>query len=435
MLSLCANCPACTHAGSQGSQQLQSNATGSQSSQFSVPNSSGLLVPAHGSGSPHVVFGRSLSNTGEESSNEPTAPGEDSDVDEQDGGVDAEHTSVDGGGEMQQHAMEVDPTGDREASTRGTESDSGHNILTSLKQLLGMGKPIKEVSLDKFMSPYKMNPPPAKHGYAVIINIAHVREFCIRKGSEQDRDNLKTVLTSLRYDVTVVSDPDKEKFSRLFEQVKASNFHDSDSFVCCFLSHGTIWNGREVLLLADGFRLSVDVLKQMAVDNKSLAGKPKLFFIQACRGNEQKEARKVQSDGPEHKMFLSTKQQFRPYYSDVFVGYPTTTGMKACREACDYDEGNIKGRAGSWYITELCYVFLSLYKSHDLLSMVTIVHDILACDARYIQKINDAGDKQYRQAGQLESTLTRPFYFETNGASVRGAATSSSQRTDTPMES
>lgn len=57
-----------------------------------------------------------------------------------------------------------------------------------------------------------------------------------------------------------------------------------DCFVCCILSHGT----RDCVYGSDGYKVNIkELMKNLqACRCPTLARKPKLFFIQACQGNE-----------------------------------------------------------------------------------------------------------------------------------------------------
>ena len=333
------------------------------------------------------------------------------------------------------------------AKLRHTEDDSGHNIPAWLDSIKQRQRRMKHMEDDnpyrEFMKPYSVASSSKKHGLAIIMNIATVTGFSFRAGSKEDEKNLCKLFEMLRYKVHVKADLSSNDIRKLFRDLQHTDCKDHDSFVCCILTHGSMdpRTGQDTILGADGSYLTVKELKEYLIANNSLNGKPKLFFIQACRGNYIKLARLVRPDGVgdpnikpdgggEPKTYIDDRQRIRPYYSDVFVGYATTLGMKASRDSRAYQEGDIKGQAGSWYIIELCSVLTTLYKTHDLVTMVTIVHDILAHDSRYLKLINRERGEWYRQAAQFESTLTRPFFFEQE-AFKAGSATES---TDGPEQ-
>ena len=57
---------------------------------------------------------------------------------------------------------------------------------------------------------------------------------------------------------------------------------EHDSFVCCILSHGT----KDSIIGSNSKEVLRDYIEQQAGKNKTLSDKPKIFFLQACRGKE-----------------------------------------------------------------------------------------------------------------------------------------------------
>lgn len=66
----------------------------------------------------------------------------------------------------------------------------------------------------------------------------------------------------------------------------AGDHREHDCFACAILSHG----GRDLIYGVDGSQLPLNSIYDIAMKTtnptKSLVGKPKLFFIQACQGGE-----------------------------------------------------------------------------------------------------------------------------------------------------
>lgn len=70
-----------------------------------------------------------------------------------------------------------------------------------------------------------------------------------------------------------------------------------DCFVCCILTHGVLGH----LYGSNGVLVSIKDLTGTFQTNRctSLAGKPKLFFLQACQGRDKMEGRlDCQKHGP-----------------------------------------------------------------------------------------------------------------------------------------
>ena len=220
------------------------------------------------------------------------------------------------------------------------------------------------------------------HGIALIINIEHFEKLRDRKGTEFDEKNLIETFRYLGYRVEVHRDKKKAEIETIFNDIKALDHSKYDSFVCCLLTHG-----------ADGGCIYASDYKELELNNlisklnaancKSLFGKPKLFFIQACRGEEKSLGVETDSDTP---MVL-------PRESDFFFGYATTPSTAAWR---DPDKG-------SWYITELCQALCKYSSLNDLASM----HVAVQCR---IAENYESTDK-YKQTPECVSRLTKKVYF------------------------
>ncbi|XP_042566098.1 caspase-8-like [Clupea harengus] len=132
-----------------------------------------------------------------------------------------------------------------------------------------------------------------------------------------------------------------------------------DCFVCCVLSHGneTGVNGSDDKILSIG-----DILSPFSGDRcQALAGKPKVFFIQACRGLAMQD--KVQADDSDNSLdrIISI-----PIYADFLLSMSTFEGFVSCRDP----------EQGTWFIQSLCRQLAeSCPKSEDILSILTKVNN------------------------------------------------------------
>ena len=155
-------------------------------------------------------------------------------------------------------------------------------------------------------------------GICIIINNTfaigeaktHIgKELEERRGTNMDKDRLKRLFEWLHFQVYVKTDLVMEDMKDLFrnigngnnifenseENLQFQNFLcNSDCLVFCILTHG-FENG---LYGADGKCLETsEIMKYLAADRCShLAKKPKLGFIQACRGEENMNF--VKTDSP-----------------------------------------------------------------------------------------------------------------------------------------
>ncbi|XP_012583462.1 PREDICTED: caspase-6 isoform X1 [Condylura cristata] len=125
-----------------------------------------------------------------------------------------------------------------------------------------------------------------RRGIALIFN--HERFFwrlglSDRRGTCADRDNLTRRLSDLGFEVQCFDNlKAKEVLLRILE-VSNSSHVDADCFLCVFLSHG---KGSHIY--AYDAEIEIPSLTELFKGDKckSLVGKPKIFIIQACRGDK-----------------------------------------------------------------------------------------------------------------------------------------------------
>ena len=217
---------------------------------------------------------------------------------------------------------------------------------------------------------YQMDKNP--HGIAVIINnhIFHStnpteRPMPNRRGSQVDEDKLHFIWKYLLYDVYVLKNCTASELVDELKKIASLNHEKYDSFVCCILSHGCL----DGVYGADS--KPVNVLKDIVClfegrHCPTLAGKPKMFFIQACRGDDEDQGvfldDEIEKDGK-----YDNKDGFcnsLPNDADFLLGYATPPGKVSWRSQ----------QFGTWYISVLHQVFYDCALHRDLLSMLTIVN-------------------------------------------------------------
>ncbi|XP_066296246.1 caspase-3-like [Branchiostoma lanceolatum] len=227
-------------------------------------------------------------------------------------------------------------------------------------------------------------------GIALIINNKTFSgRLNTRSGTDVDCANLQRLFQYLNFHVTVENNKSVEGIRHLLLQHSQLDHGNYDSFVLTILSHGV--EGQ--IYGTDEHLLSVKEITTY-FDNrncKTLVGKPKLFFLQACRGDkmdrgiEQTDAASVDTPGPpalpteeelvrqllEQSLVLEETDAMRdtlPSQSDMLLAYATVPGFVSWRNS----------QAGSWFVQALTEVLTQYAPEEDLLSMLTIVNDKVA---------------------------------------------------------
>lgn len=125
-------------------------------------------------------------------------------------------------------------------------------------------------------------------GLCLIINnsqFAKSSDLKQRDGSDADALNLQKLFLALQYVVTVLRNTTAAILMHKIREFAQKPEHASvDSVVVCILSHGL--PGK--IYTVDGELIPInDLTTAFNGENaKHLIGKPKLFFIQACRGGK-----------------------------------------------------------------------------------------------------------------------------------------------------
>ncbi|KAF4086517.1 hypothetical protein AMELA_G00107210 [Ameiurus melas] len=197
---------------------------------------------------------------------------------------------------------------------------------------------------------YKMSSEP--RGVCLIINNMDFHSpHQKRNGSEKDEESLVKVFKWLGFTEEVHRNQTAEQMKTIL-RTHSRNQHHGDCFVCCILSHGSA----DGVIGTDGGKVTgADIYEIFnGMYCPSLINKPKVFFIQACRGQQYQPMVKVQSDGykevkggeakvKEEELETDPVQITIPAEADFLVARSTVKGYYSFRTS-----------SGSWFIQSLC---------------------------------------------------------------------------------
>jgi len=235
-----------------------------------------------------------------------------------------------------------------------------------------------------------------RRGKAYIFNHMHfdpVQQLKARNGTDADRDNLRVCLRQLDFEVEVFNDLPVKDIDRVLENAALEDHSDADCVLVAVMSHGElgILYGRDSPYKPDR------LWSHFSADKcRSLAGKPKLFFIQACQGDQLDHG--VKMVRTEHDAGATTYRI--PNHADFLIVYSTIPGFYSWRNTT----------AGSWFVQALVHVLQREAHSTDLLSILTRVSRKVAFDFQS----NVPGDHIMHEKKQIPcvtSMLTRDLVF------------------------
>lgn len=214
---------------------------------------------------------------------------------------------------------------------------------------------------------YKMTSSP--RGYCVIVNNQHfVGDKKDRKGSEVDANGLKGIFGKLGFSVDIKNDLKAQEIDDLIAEYKLEKkLKRTDMFVFIVLSHGD----KNIVYGSDNRKVEVEdgILANFNNQNcPRLAGKPKLFIFQTCRGyNEAKQiVRRLSNDSEiEHDSPSTTtsKEAVSPLWGDMLVAFSTIPSYVSQRHTTP----------GSWYIQTLINVFDTHAERLELTALLNTV--------------------------------------------------------------
>ena len=228
------------------------------------------------------------------------------------------------------------------------------------------------------------------HGFAVIISNTNFPEEK-REGNQKDEDNLSKTFQYLGYTVVIYQDCDSKEMVDVLNTIAQSTaeLEGHDSFVCCILSRGK----KEGIVAIDGECVKLEDITSPIKECKALNGKPKMFFIQACRGTMSDNGTVCDGDGEDSMLKI-------PKEADFFFGYATPRGYKAKRNEIE----------GSYYIKALCETFFQDAKHASLVHMHTTINNKVAT--------GNYGTNGTKQISVFESQLHKLVYFFEVPASI-----------------
>ncbi|XP_064457809.1 caspase-3-like isoform X2 [Ornithodoros turicata] len=241
---------------------------------------------------------------------------------------------------------------------------------------------------------YNMDHP--KRGTCVIFNnksFDHSTGLNERRGTDEDAAQLYCLFREMDFEVRVHQDFSWRDIISTLEKLGKEDHSQNDCFVCCMLSHGD----NDILYGKDGKFATESIFAPFRGDVcKSLVGKPKLFFIQACRGDRLDDGVTVLDTTDAVSRVYKVPSQ-----ADFLTCYSTVAGYYSWRNTIQ----------GSWFIQAVCKVIKEHAARMDLLSMMTIVCQRVAYHFESCVPQDRKMDRR-KQVPTIVSTLTRQVYFK-----------------------
>ena len=169
----------------------------------------------------------------------------------------------------------------------------------------------------------------------IINNISFQSPLLRRDGALVDERRLLALFQHLNFDVHVKQDLTMDCIRSTAREFAAKDHSQFDTFVFFVLSHG---GSNDVICGVDGGTISVAELMCFfkPTECPTLQNKPKLFFVQACRGPLQNHRLTAtgtvpSSSGTRMVSVSALSRTTRPQEADFLLAFSTAPGYIAVR--------------------------------------------------------------------------------------------------------
>ena len=186
-------------------------------------------------------------------------------------------------------------------------------------------------------------------GICLVINNFNFLGDDGREGAKLDEDAIARLFNELHFIVEIRQNLKGLEILKVAQEMAARDHSKYAAFVFCIMSHG---DKKDVIYGVDNRKAGMeDLMSEFTATNcPTLENKPKLFFVQACRGDKIDPRMKRLSASTENLAEDGIQTMNSPHAdlangvsareADFLLAFATVPGYKAWRSK----------RAGSWFI-------------------------------------------------------------------------------------
>ncbi|OXB64386.1 hypothetical protein ASZ78_009969 [Callipepla squamata] len=231
------------------------------------------------------------------------------------------------------------------------------------------------------------------------VNFSRDSDLLPRAGSDIDCEKLEKRFKSLCFHVRTLRNLKAQEIDLELRKLARLDHSALDCCLVVILSHGCQTSHIQFpggIYGTDGKTIPIEKIVNYFNGSQcpSLRGKPKLFFIQACGGEQKDKGFEVDCESPQDETCRgSVESDAIPFQAppgsedepdavaslptpgDILVSYSTFPGFVSWRDKV----------SGSWYVETLDSVLEHYAHSEDLLTMLVRVSDIVSTKGKYKQ--------------------------------------------------
>jgi hypothetical protein len=241
----------------------------------------------------------------------------------------------------------------------------------------------------------------SRPGVVVIFNnkkFTDPKKYPVRDGSEQDVSSLHSLFTNLNYAVKPsYTDKTQAEMRKLIYEYATDDYTSYGCLIIFIMSHGD----KSRIISSDSEIIDLNEFITPLKRNASLKSKPKVFFIQACRGINKMtvndDATATQSSNF-YTSYYDDKNRL-PKEVDFLFAYSTLEDYVSLRDPYD----------GSWYIQILCKA-IQEEESKEISAILRYTHLLISKMVATNLSTNDE-IVEVKMTPTYEDRLTKLFYI------------------------
>ncbi|KFB47561.1 hypothetical protein ZHAS_00015525 [Anopheles sinensis] len=192
-----------------------------------------------------------------------------------------------------------------------------------------------------------------------LVDMVPSKALKDRKGTEVDKNALVQLFTDLGYEMILEENITHHQIVQAVQHAVQRIRPAHCSLVVCLLSHGQ----EGIVYGSNSVPVEVKAIQHLMASER-LTGKPKILIVQACQGSDLQSAVPVptyEHDG------LDSDDRTASVFMDFLVAWSTVPGFASIRHV----------EKGSWFIQELCTKLRQLYKSEQIMDILTsVINDV-----------------------------------------------------------
>ncbi|TKR62364.1 hypothetical protein L596_026342 [Steinernema carpocapsae] len=244
-------------------------------------------------------------------------------------------------------------------------------------------------------------------GNVLIINNITFNTMPNRDGSCTDEDNLRKLFTFLDYRVHVHKNlTAAEMYEQMRRFASLDDHRNRSSAMVVVLSHGeagVLYGIDDGVVCEHRFIMLLN-----AANAPLLAGKPKVFLMQACRGEGKDRgfAARDEADGnvPSTAAPPGLERAMRAHNDGVYTKVPLEADILICRSTPIGYVSWRNSRDGTWFIQAVCDVFKECAQEDEIIELFTKVN-------RHVSSKFESSRERCKQISEISTRLRKKLYF------------------------